>query len=51
MVEEWHGLSDRFDEAEWWVRKSGGDHYAAHLARLREWVALLIERRTAEPLP
>lgn len=49
MVQEWHGLSDQSDEAVWWIRKSGGTHYADHLDRLREWVAELIERRTAEP--
>ena len=34
------------DEAAWWIRKSGGDHYAEHLDRLREWIAELIARRT-----
>ena len=45
MIGEWHGLHDRHDEAAWWIRKTGGDHYAEHLARLREWVAELIARR------
>lgn len=45
MVAMWHGLPDPSDEAAWWIRKSGGDHYAEHLGRLRAWVAELIERR------
>jgi hypothetical protein len=46
MVQEWWLLHDPSDEAAWWIRKSGGDHYAEHLGRLREWTAELIERRT-----
>jgi hypothetical protein len=45
MLEEWSVLERATDEAAWWIRKSGGDHYADHLGRLREWVAELIERR------
>jgi hypothetical protein len=45
MVAEWHDLSRPTDEAAWWIRKSGSDHYAEHLPRLREWVAELIARR------
>jgi hypothetical protein len=45
MLEEWSALGHATDEAAWWIRKSGGDHYADHLGRLREWVAELIERR------
>ena len=45
MLEEWSVLDQAADEASWWIRKSGGDHYADHLDRLREWVAELIERR------
>jgi catechol 2,3-dioxygenase-like lactoylglutathione lyase family enzyme len=26
------------DEADFWIRKAGPDHYAEHLPRLREWV-------------
>jgi hypothetical protein len=33
------------DEAAWWIRKSGGDHYAEHVGRLREWVRELRGRR------
>jgi hypothetical protein len=45
MVREWYSLSEPTDEAAWWIRKSGSEHYAEHLDRLREWVAELIERR------
>ena len=45
MVEEWSILGQPTDEAAWWIRKSGGDHFAEHLGRLREWTAELIERR------
>jgi Mycothiol maleylpyruvate isomerase N-terminal domain len=47
MVQEWHALPELGDEAAWWIRKSGGDHYAEHLDRLREWVDELIARRPA----
>ena len=46
MLDEWSDLDETTDEVTWWIRKSGGDHYAEHLARLREWTAELIERRT-----
>jgi hypothetical protein len=45
MLHEWYLLHDPTDEAAWWIRKSGGDHYGEHLGRLREWIAELIERR------
>lgn len=45
MLEEWSVLEQGTDEAAWWIRKSGGDHYADHLGRLREWVAELLEGR------
>jgi hypothetical protein len=48
MVEEWHFLQQPTEEAAWWIRKSGGDHDAEHLGRLREWVAELVERRHVE---
>ena len=41
MLEAWYALSERNDEAAWWVRKSGAEHYAEHLDRLREWVVEL----------
>jgi len=48
MLEDWYHLSERNDEAAWWVRKSGAEHYAEHLDRLREWVAELVARRSLE---
>ena len=44
MIAEWW-LGRPSEEAAWWIRKSGGDHYAEHLDRLREWVDELIARR------
>jgi hypothetical protein len=49
MIEEWSLLERPTEEAAWWIRKSGGDHFAEHLGGLREWVAELIERRIPEP--
>ena len=48
MVAEWYGLAEPSDEAAWWIRKSGADHFEEHLGRLREWVVELIARRLAE---
>jgi hypothetical protein len=45
MLETWSDLPEPTDEAAWWIRKSGADHYAEHLERLREWSAELIARR------
>jgi len=45
MVDEWSRLHVPTDEAAWWIRKSGGDHYAEHLDRLRDWATELIGRR------
>jgi hypothetical protein len=45
MLQKWALLETRTDEAAWWIRKSGADHYSEHLDRLREWTAELIERR------
>jgi hypothetical protein len=50
MLEAWYALSERNDEAAWWVRKSGAEHYAEHLDRLREWVGELVDRRS-DPIP
>jgi hypothetical protein len=47
MLQEWYLLREPADEAAWWIRKSGGDHYAEHLGRLREWTDELIDRRTS----
>ena len=48
MLQEWYLLNEPTDEASWWIRKSGGDHYAEHLAPLRDWSQELIERRQNE---
>jgi hypothetical protein len=48
MIQEWALLHRPTDEAAWWIRKSGGDHYNEHLERLGEWVAQLVERRVPE---
>ena len=45
MIQDWFALPSRDDEAAWWVHKSGGEHYAEHLPRLREWVDELKGRR------
>ena len=45
MLEVWYELHEQNDEAAWWIRKAGGDHYGEHLPRLREWVAELVGRR------
>ncbi len=46
MLETWYALSEPNDEAAWWIRKSGAEHFAEHLPRLREWTAELIARRS-----
>ena len=45
MVAEWYAMPEPTDEAAWWIRKSGSDHYAEHLDRLRQWVDELLARR------
>lgn len=45
MLGEWYTLTTPDDEAAWWIRKAGPEHYDEHLARLREWVAELDRRR------
>jgi hypothetical protein len=35
---------DAPEEARWWVRKAGPEHYAEHLPRLRDWVTELTRR-------
>jgi hypothetical protein len=45
MLQAWHDMDDPNDEAAWWIRKSGGDHYAEHADRLSEWVDELVGRR------
>jgi hypothetical protein len=51
MIDEWWRLEQPTDEAAWWIRKSGSDHYAEHLGRLVEWAAELIARRPADDAP
>ena len=46
MIEEWYALRTPSDEAAWWIRKSGSDHYAEHVDRLRVWVDELVAART-----
>lgn len=41
MLTEWFGQPAPNEEAVWWIRKSGSEHYAEHLPRLRDWVAEL----------
>jgi hypothetical protein len=48
MIQDWYALREPADEAAWWIRKSGSEHYAEHLGRLREWVAELVARRVGE---
>jgi hypothetical protein len=38
MLRAWLALPDGSPEADRWIRKSGPEHYAEHLPRLREWV-------------
>jgi hypothetical protein len=45
MVQVWFEISEPTDEAAWWIRKSGCEHYAEHRDRLREWVTELVQRR------
>ena len=46
MLDEWRTLAVRNDEAAWWIRKAGNEHYGEHLARLAEWTQELIVRRS-----
>jgi hypothetical protein len=45
MLAEWYDLREPSDEAAWWIRKCGPEHYAQHMPRLHEWVAELIAGR------
>jgi hypothetical protein len=45
MLQEWYALREPTDEAAWWIRKSGSEHYAEHLDRLRAWVGKLVAQR------
>jgi hypothetical protein len=46
MLQARMDLGHADDEEAWWIRKSGAEHYAEHLPRLREWVAELVARRS-----
>jgi hypothetical protein len=41
MRQAWTELREPSEEAAWWIRKSGVDHYEEHLDRLEEWVGVL----------
>ena len=45
MLIEWYSHLDRTEEAAWWIRKSGAEHYAEHAVRLAAWTDELIARR------
>jgi hypothetical protein len=47
MLAVWNRLRDRSEAADRWVRKSGAEHHAEHLPRLREWVTELVADRGA----
>lgn len=38
MLRAWRSLPERSPEADRWIRKSGPEHYAEHVPRLRAWV-------------
>jgi hypothetical protein len=38
MRRAWRMLPDQTEDAAFWIRKSGSDHYDEHLPRLRDWV-------------
>ena len=44
MLRAWATLPEASEEADRWIRKSGPEHYAEHLPRLREWVGELQAR-------
>jgi hypothetical protein len=41
MLNAWRSLPEHSPEADRWISKSGPDHYAEHLPRLKEWVGQL----------
>jgi Mycothiol maleylpyruvate isomerase N-terminal domain len=48
MISAWAQLpAPPSEAARSWLAKAGGEHYAEHLPRLREWCAELIDRRGA----
>ena len=44
LLQAWSQLPELTDEAAWWIRKTGAEHYAEHLPRLRDWVRELQAR-------
>jgi hypothetical protein len=46
LLQVWRDLELHTDDAHWWIAKSGPDHYAEHLPRLRAWTDELVARRT-----
>jgi hypothetical protein len=49
MLDACFALGEEGEEPAWWIRTSGGDHYDEHLARLRDWAAELVGRRSTLP--
>jgi len=45
MLQAWRELGGTPEDAAFWIRKSGAEHYAEHLPRLREWTAELHAER------
>ena len=45
MLRAWRSLPERSTEADRWINKSGPEHYAEHVPRLREWVDQLVPAR------
>jgi hypothetical protein len=41
MLQVWGELPELTHDAAFWISKSGAEHYAEHLPRLREWTAEL----------
>jgi hypothetical protein len=41
MLQAWRALPELIPDAAFWISKSGAEHYAEHLPRLREWAAEL----------
>ena len=46
MLQVWGALPALTQEAAFWIRKAGAEHYAEHLPRLQEWVSQLREERS-----
>jgi hypothetical protein len=41
LLQAWNELEELTPEAAFWIAKSGAEHYAEHLPRLREWISEL----------